>query len=135
LAINPDSAKLLTGKDAEPTMLTYFSEVNHKAAFLQVAEHLRLTDLPKAIRTESQTELEAKVERLESILSAVAALDPEIVKTARAFVESNLGKYGSEIVLDKPLDDMDDNEILATYWKMIELAKKTKTHESTTTHV
>jgi len=124
LSIDVNTAKILCGKDVEDSMLAYLSEVDHRAAFMRVNEKLHLTDTPKAARSETQNELEAKVEKLERMINAIAALDPTVVDKARAFVEANIGKYGSEIVLNKALGDMDDNEILAVYWKMIEIVRR-----------
>lgn len=70
LRIDINCAKILVGKSVSKDMLTYLSEVDHKAAFLRLQGRLRLTET-KVKPTASQSELEAKVAELEAIIHGV----------------------------------------------------------------
>jgi len=130
LNVDVNTAKVLCGKDVEDSMLAYLSEVDHRAAFTHLSEKLHLTDTPKATRTETQNELEAKVEKLERMINAIAALDPTVVTKARTFIENRMkeqpggSELKKELLKGKPLGDMEDNEVLTLYWKMVELARR-----------
>ena len=70
LKIDINTAKILVGKSVSKDMLTYLSEVEHKKAFLEVHERLRLTVEPElkavvSVKDERIRELEKRIEELE----------------------------------------------------------------------
>jgi len=77
LHIDVNTAKVLVGKQVEKDMLTYLSEVEHRESFIKAHERLRLTKTPMRKTTESATELEKRVDRLERMLDMMAALSPK----------------------------------------------------------
>lgn len=83
LRIDPNIAKILTGKSVEPSMLTYLSEVDLQESFLKVSDRLRLTEKKVSVITSEDTSvLKARVEKLEKLVHGIAALNPNIVKDA-----------------------------------------------------
>lgn len=70
LKIDINTAKILVGKSVSKDMLTYLSEVEHKKAFLEVHERLKLTVEPElkavvSVKEARIRELEKRVEELE----------------------------------------------------------------------
>ena len=88
LSVDINTAKILVGKHIEKDMLTYLSEVEHKAAFLKVHQRLRLTETPMRKRRESATELERKVEDLQRLVHGIIALGgKDFVEKAKRTLE------------------------------------------------
>lgn len=63
-----NTAKVLVGKSVDKSMLTYLSEVEHRQAFVHVQQRLRLTTTPMRKTSETATELQKRVDRLERML-------------------------------------------------------------------
>jgi len=69
LKIDINTAKILVGKSVSKDMLTYLSEVEHRKAFEEVHERLRVSTQPqiKAIMTVKQSEIDALKRRVEEL--------------------------------------------------------------------
>ena len=83
LKIDINTAKILVGKSVSKDMLTYLSEVEHKKAFEEVHERLRLTEV-KAVVNAKDKEIEAlkkRNEELEIMLKGVLEMLRQPQKT------------------------------------------------------
>jgi len=88
MSVDINTAKILVGKNVEKDMLTYLSEVEHKAAFLKVHQRLRLTETKMRKRRETTTELERRLEDLERLVHGVIALGgKDLVDKAKRTLE------------------------------------------------
>jgi hypothetical protein len=95
LRIDVNMAKILCGKDVEPSMLAYLSEVDLREAFLRLSERLRLTETPMTRKTKEATELEKRVIELEkesfrqkAIINILGAMYPNAVERADQMLEN-----------------------------------------------
>ena len=104
LKIDINTAKILVGKSVSKDMLTYLSEVEHKKAFLEVHERLRLTVEPElkavvSVKDERIRELEKRVEELEilnkGLIEMLKAAPTEGIK-AEIEIIRELGKEAIE---------------------------------------
>ena len=110
LHIDVNTAKVLVGKHVEKDMLTYLSEVEHREAFIRVHQRLRLTETPMRRTRKDTTELEKRLELLETKLSIIGNLAPDLMKRVDALVE-NTDAY--RMTKDKwKIKDMTFNEKL-----------------------
>lgn len=94
LHIDVNTAKILVGKDVEESMLAYLSEVEHRVAFIKLHQRMRLTETELTQPTQTTSELEMEIKRLNRIISGIVALGgSEYVEEARKLVEfSQVGK-------------------------------------------
>ncbi len=90
LHIDVNTAKVLVGKSADKSMLTYLSEVEHREAFVRVHQRLRLVATPMRKTSETATELQKRVDRLERMINIISAIYPDAVKRADEILK-NLG--------------------------------------------
>lgn len=65
-----------------------------------------LTEIKSVSQTRDTAELETKVSQLERMINAIAAIDPDIVEKAKAFVSARLETWRLENQLMKPLGEM-----------------------------
>ncbi|MCK4320722.1 tyrosine-type recombinase/integrase, partial [Candidatus Bathyarchaeota archaeon] len=89
LRVDVNTAKILVGKSVSKDMLTYLSEVEHRESFIRVHQRLRLTETPMRKRRESSTELENRLELLETKLTIIGSLAPDLMKRVNALVEKS----------------------------------------------
>jgi integrase len=108
LRIDVNVAKILVGKDVEPSMLAYLSEVDLKEAFLRVSERLRLTETPMTRKTKEATELEKRVIELEkessrqkAIINILGAMYPDAVERADKMLKDYYGTRMTKEQLSK----------------------------------
>ena len=85
LKIDINTAKIMCGKSVSKDMLTYLSEVEHKKAFSEVHEKLRLTEV-KAVMNAKDKEIEGLKKQIEDQNIMIAGLlqalkNPEKTKT------------------------------------------------------
>jgi integrase len=92
LRIDPNIAKLLTGKAVEHAMLAYLSEINLRSAFERISERLRLTEKKSVKTTDAKEaeELRKRLDRLERRQNIIAAINPDVVRRADEMLK-NLG--------------------------------------------
>jgi len=87
LHLDPNTARILVGKDVEESMLAYLSEVDHKEAFIKLHARMRLTEMPTEKPTKSESELEVEVRTLKRLIHAIIALTgDQLIEKAKAFV-------------------------------------------------
>ncbi len=98
LGIDVNIAKILVGKNVELSMLTYLSEVEHRRAFLEVQDVLRLTELPTQKTAKPASELEKELEDLKRLVYGMYALGyrREVEEAKRRLKIENLPLYVTE---------------------------------------
>ncbi len=105
--IDINTAKILVGKSVSKDMLTYLSEVEHKKAFEEVHERLRLTEV-KAVVNAKDKEIEALKKKIEEqnimiqgLLTALGSREGraklEQIDTTKAFT-TYITELGEETV-------------------------------------
>lgn len=124
LKIDINTAKILVGKSVSVDMLTYLSEVEHKKAFQEVHERLRVSTQPqiKAIMTVKQSEIDALKQRVEEleilnrglieILKQAKPVQTKVIKGTKVFplplvpqvTIENIKKLGKQ-ALDKEREE------------------------------
>ena len=82
LKIDINAAKILVGKSVSKDMLTYLSEVEHKKAFEEVHEKLRLTEV-KAVVNAKDAEIEALKKQLGEQDIMIKGLLAQLTKQAK----------------------------------------------------
>jgi len=113
LRIDVNTAKILVGKSVSKDMLTYLSEVEHREAFIRVQQRLRLTETPMRKRRESSTELETRLELLETKLTIIGSLDPDLVRRVNALIEKTDAFESADSQWKTKIKDMAFNEKLS----------------------
>ncbi len=88
LHIDVNTAKVPVGKSVDKSMLTYLSEVEHREASVRIHQRLRLSTTPMRRTRQSATELEKRLELLETKLSIIGNLAPDLMKKVDALVEN-----------------------------------------------
>ena len=97
LSIDVNIAKILTGKQVEPDMLTYLSEVRHKEAFLKVYDRLRLTEKTVETKLRPKSELEKEIEDLKRLIHGIiAVVGKDAVEKARELAQIEVMPYSTE---------------------------------------
>lgn len=97
LKIDINTAKILVGKSVSKDMLTYLSEVEHKKAFSEVHERLRLTEVKAVVNTKDR-EIEALKKKIEEqnimiqgLITALGSREGRVklerIETTKAFGE------------------------------------------------
>jgi len=91
LKIDPNTARILCGKDVEESMLTYLSEVSHRKAFIELKEVLNVSNgaIKKTLQTKDMEieKLRKELEETKLLVKAMTSLfGDEILEKARAKV-------------------------------------------------
>jgi integrase len=111
LKIDPNTARILCGKDVEESMLTYLSEVSHRKAFMELKEVLNVSN--GAIKKTIQTK-DMEIEKLRKELDETRLL---IKAMTSLFGEEILEKAKSQVPVarksGKPLTPIEVLEIKA----------------------
>jgi integrase len=89
LKIDPNTARILCGKDVEESMLTYLSEVSHRRAFIELKEVLNVSNgaIKKTIQTKDMEieKLQGKVSELENMVRLMSEIyGKQILEKAKA---------------------------------------------------
>jgi integrase len=91
LKIDPDTARILCGKDVEESMLTYLSEVSHRTAFIELKEVLNVSNgaIKKTIQTKDMEieKLRKELDETRLLIKAMTSLfGEEILEKAKSQV-------------------------------------------------
>jgi integrase len=95
LKIDPNTARILCGKDVEESMLTYLSEVSHRRAFIELKEVLNVSN--GAIKKTIQTK-DMEIEKLRKELDETKLL---IKAMTELFGEQILEKAKSQMIVGR----------------------------------
>jgi hypothetical protein len=88
LKIDPNTARILCGKDVEESMLTYLSEVSHRTAFIELKETLNVSNgaIKKTIQTKDMEieKLRRELDETKLLMKAMTEMfGKEILEKAR----------------------------------------------------